>query len=107
MLNLTEMLELRLLYLILIFVQTGLSAIFYIYRRKARELSKLKVLITILIVFSFSIQIIDSIPYLFIDIFQFPEINIIFSNIFLFAISISTILFLIAVIEKEQNVLKK
>ena len=62
-------------------------------RQKNRKVSKLIIANRIFLTVSITVLILDSIPYLFIDILDVPVFNIILSNIFLLLLAFSSIIY--------------
>ncbi|TES95999.1 MAG: hypothetical protein E3J90_08865 [Promethearchaeota archaeon] len=62
-------------------------------RQKDRKVSKWLIVNRFILVVSITVLILDSIPYLFIDIFDVPVVNIILSNIFLLLLAVSSIIY--------------
>jgi hypothetical protein len=97
-------------YIIYLFILIGLcslSIVFLIFRDKSNRVLKLEPIIRFLLISSITVFILDSIPYLFIDIYDVPIINIILSNIFLMLIGISAILYQFGILKDIQVLEKK
>jgi len=62
-------------------------------RQKNRKVSRWSVANRFFLLASITVLILDSIPYLFIDIFDVPVVNIILSNIFLLILAVSSIIY--------------
>ncbi|MHA1492152.1 MAG: hypothetical protein ACTSRI_21190 [Promethearchaeota archaeon] len=107
MLNLTNSFEFVLLYLIILLITAFLSVMFYWLSKKEYKLSKLKILIAVLLLLTFIIHVIDSIPYLFSDIQRFPFVNIIFSSFVLFLSCFSTCFYYVSLLEPDRNKIKE
>ena len=90
-------------YLVLILVLTGLSITLYVSQRKEYDLSVIEKPIKILLIVSFTIFFLDSVPYLFTDIYQVPLTNIIFSNVILLLLCVSTIMLGFSFLDKEET----
>ena len=71
-----------------------LNIIMLIFRRRNSKLSSWIIVIRFLLISSITVYIIDSIPYLFIDIYDVPLFNIILSNIFGLLLGVSSGLYL-------------
>lgn len=68
-------------FLINLIILSGLTLFYNLFRKKSTKLVKLKSILGIWLTSSITIAFLDSIPYLYTDIFEMPMINIIFSNI--------------------------
>jgi len=80
-------------FLINLIILSGLTLIYNLFRKKCTKLVKLKSILGIWLTSSITIAFLDSIPYLYTDIFEMPVINIIFSNINFGLIGFSVILY--------------
>ncbi len=95
--------EFYIFYLILILILTGLTVIYYISLKKKYDLSVLKQPIIALLIISFTIFILDSVSYLFVDIDDVAIINIAFSNLFLFLLGFSTIMLGFSLLDEKEH----
>ncbi|MFX1406857.1 MAG: hypothetical protein ACFFC9_15545 [Promethearchaeota archaeon] len=90
---------------------TGLSIIniiFWTFQIKWYKRVKIKILMRILLVVGFTILIVDSIPYLFTDIYTVPIVNIVLSNVFLLLFCLAVVFYgiLLVDLKKEESGLK-
>jgi len=72
-------------------------------RQKNRNISKWFIVNRFLLIASITVFILDSIPYLFIDIFDVPIFNIIMSNIFLLLLAGASIIYEYITIKEKAN----
>ncbi len=70
-----------------------LNIVILFFRQKNRNISKWLKANRFFLVISITVLILDSIPYLFIDIFDVPVFSIILSNIYLLFLAISSIIY--------------
>jgi len=70
-----------------------LNVVILTLRHKNRKVSAWVIVNRFLLVSSIAVFILDSIPYLFIDIFDVPVFNIILSNIFLLLLAVSSTIY--------------
>lgn len=102
MIGYLESAQFYIIYLIILIGLCSLSIVFLIFRDKSIRILKLGSIIRVLLISCIVILILDSIPYLYIDIFDVPIINIILSNIFLMLIGISAILYEFGILKDTQ-----
>ena len=93
-------------FLINLIILSGLTLIYNLFRKKYTKLVKLKSILGIWLTSSITIAFLDSIPYLYTDIFEMPIINIIFSNINFGLIGFSVILYELSKYEFPKKVSK-
>ena len=93
-------------FLINLIVLSGLTFIYNQLRRRFPKLAKIKPVLLIWIVSSITIAILDSIPYLYLDLFEMPIINIIYSNIYIGLICVSFIFYELSKYEFSKKVVK-
>ena len=84
-----------------------LNSVILIFRHRNRKVSTWIIVSRFLLISSIAVFILDSIPYLFIDIYDVPIINIILSNIFLILIGISATLYEFGILKDTQVLEKK
>lgn len=70
------------------------NIVFLIFRHRNSKISTWIIVNRFLLISSITVYILDSIPYLFIDIFDVPLLNIILSNIFGLILGISSAIYL-------------
>ena len=70
-----------------------LNIVILVFRHRNWRVSTWIIVNRFLLVVSITVLILDSIPYLFIDIFNVPVVNIILSNIFLLLLAVSFIIY--------------
>jgi hypothetical protein len=70
-----------------------LNSVILIFRHRNRKVSTWIIVSRFLLISSIAVFILDSIPYLFIDIYDVPVFNIILSNIFGLLIGISAAIY--------------
>lgn len=83
-----------------------LNSVILFFGYKNRKVSTWIIVSRFLLISSITVFILDSIPYLFIDIFDVPVFNIILSNIFLLLLGVSAGIYEY-IITKENVSLKK
>ena len=83
-----------------------LNIVILIFHHRNRKVSTWVIVSRFLLISSITVFILDSIPYLFIDIFDVPVFNIILSNIFLLLLGVSAGLYEY-IITKENVSLRK
>ena len=83
-------------YLCFLGINLMLCLLYYFYREKNGRISKIQPILRMLAISSIVIWLLDSIPYLYIPIFEIPEANILLSNIFMFTIGITTVIYELA-----------
>jgi hypothetical protein len=84
-----------------------LNIVILISRHRNLKVSTWIIVIRFLLISSISVFILDSIPYLFIDIFDVPLFNIILSNIFVLLLGVSSAIYEYVIIEVNMNSRKK
>ena len=94
-------------FLINLIVLSVLTFIHNQFRRKHTKLVKLKPILSIWITSSITIAILDSVPYLYTDIFEMPIINIILSNVYIGLICFSVIFYELSKYEFPERTTKK
>jgi len=80
-----------------------LNIVILIFRGRDHKVSTWIKVNRFLLIVSITVFILDSIPYLFIDIFEVPIINIILSNIFLLLLAVSSVIYGYIIIEENMN----
>jgi len=80
-------------FLISLIVLSGSTFSYNQLRKKFPKLVKVRPILLIWIISSITISILDSIPYLYLDMFEMPIINIIYSNIYIGLICVSFIFY--------------
>ena len=80
-----------------------LNIVTLVFRYKNRKVSTWIIVNRIFLISSMTVLILDSIPYLFIYIFEVPVFNIILSNIFLLLLAVSTIIYEYTIIKENMN----
>lgn len=95
------------IFLINLIVLSGLSFIYNQFRKKNTKLVKLKPILRIWIISSITIAILDSVPYLYTDIFEMPIINIILSNVYIGLICVSVIFYELSKYEFPERTTKR
>ena len=80
-----------------------LNSIVLILRNKNRKVSTWIIVNRFLLISSITVFILISIPYLFIDIFAVPILNIILSNVYALLIGVSAILYECTIIKETTN----
>ncbi len=97
-------------YLILLMILCALTTIYFIDIRISNKyhdkILKLKTLLKILFISVLTIYLLDSMPYLFIDIREFSVGNIILSNIFLLLTCFSSVMYVLSIDQKASEVRK-
>ena len=96
-----------LVFLINLIILSGLTFIYNQFRRKYTKLAKLKPILRIWLISSITISFLDSIPYLYLDLFDMPIINIIFSNVYIGLICVSFIFYELSKYEFPERITKK
>ena len=96
----------NIIFLINLIILSVLTLIHNQFRKKFTKLVKLKPILSIWITSSITIAILDSIPYLYSDMFEMPIINIIFSNIYFGLIGFSVIFYELSKYEFPKKVTK-
>ena len=79
------------------------NIVILIFRGRDHKVSTWVIVTRFLLIASITVFILDSIPYLFIDIFDVPVINIILSNIFLLLLAGSSVIYGYIIIEENMN----
>ena len=80
-----------------------LNSVVLIFRYKNRKISMWIVVNRFLLISSFAVFILISIPYLFIDIFEVPIFNVILSNVYALLICVSAILYEYTIVKEYIN----
>ena len=83
-------------YLVFLFNLIFLSGLTFIhnkFRKKYAKLGKIKPILRIWIISSVTIVVLDSIPYLYSNIFEMSITNVVYSNIFIGLICVSVIFY--------------
>ena len=94
-------------FLISLIILSGLTFTYNQLRKKFPKLAKIRPILLIWIISSITISILDSIPYLYLDLFEMPIINIIYSNIYIGLICVSFIFYELSKYEFPKRVVKK
>lgn len=95
-----------LIFLINLIVLSGLTFSYNQLRKRFPKLAKIRPILHIWIISSITIAILDSIPYLYLDLFEMPINNIIFSNIYIGLICFSAIFYELSKFEFPKRVSK-
>jgi len=93
-----------LIFLILLGVLCVLNITILIGRKKNGKIRKLIPLNRYFLLICIAIFVLDSIPYLYIDIFVVPVVNVILSNIFLLLIGTSFVIYEYIDVSDKKNV---
>ena len=80
-----------------------LNIVILTLRRRNRRISTWIIINRFLLISSIAVFILDSIPYLFIDIFEVPVFNIILSNIFLLLLAVSSTIYEYIITKRNTN----
>ena len=80
-----------------------LNLVILTLRQKNRNISKWIIVNRFLLIVSITVLILDSIPYIVIDIFNVPVVNIILSNIFLLLLAGTSIIYEYITIKEKAN----
>jgi len=91
-------------FLINLIILSGLTLMHNLFRKKLTKLAKIKPILRIWIISTITIAILNSVPYLYTDIFEMPTINIIFSNVNLGLIGFSVIFYELSKYEFPKKV---
>ena len=91
-------------FLINLIILSGLTFTYNQLRKKFPKLAKIRPILLIWIISSITISILDSIPYLYLDMFEMPIINIIYSNIYIGLICVSFIFYELSKYEFPKDV---
>ena len=83
-----------------------LTLIHNLFRKKSAKLAKIKPILRVWVISTITIAILDSVPYLYTNIFETPIINIILSNIYLGLIGFSIIFYELSKYEFPKKGLK-
>ena len=78
-------------FLVFNIVLASMSAVLYYMQKKRRVYQPIMAFLLISLIVSFTIFILDSIPYLYLDIEQFSAVSILFSNLYLLLLGATTI----------------
>jgi len=84
----------------------GIITIYYLLRAKKPKVLRMQFLVRIFLISALTVFLLDSLPYLVVDIWEIPTFNIIFANIFLLLLCYSTIMFELAKLQannKDKN----
>lgn len=93
-------------FLINLIILSGFTFTYNQLRKKFPKLANIRPVLLIWIISSITISILDSIPYLYLDLFEMPIINIILSNIYLGLICFSVIFYELSKYEFPKKVEK-
>ena len=93
-------------FLINLIILSGLTFTYNQLRKKFPKLANIRPILLIWIISSITISILDSIPYLYLDLFEMPIINIIYSNIYIGLICVSFIFYELSKYEFPKKVNK-
>ena len=93
-------------FLINLIILSGLTLIHNQFRKRFIKLARIKPFLRVWIIASITITLLDSVPYLYLDVFEMPIINIIFSNIYIGLICISVIFYELSIYEFPKKVNK-
>ena len=96
--------EFYLAFLINLIILSGLTFTYNQLRKRFPKLAKIRPILLIWIISSITISILDSIPYLYLDLFEMPIINIIYSNIYIGLICVSFIFYELSKYEFPKKV---
>jgi len=96
-----------LVFLINLIFLSGFTFIHNEFKKKYTKLGKIKPILHIWIISSITITILDSIPYLYSNIFEMPIINVVYSNIFFGLICVSVIFYELSKYEFPERTTKK
>ena len=96
-----------LVFLINLIFLSGFTFIHNQFRKKYTKLGKIKPILHIWIISSITIILLDSIPYLYLNIFEMPIINVVYSNIFIGLICVSVIFYELSKYEFPERTTKK
>ena len=91
-------------FLLLVVVLCVLNIAILVGRKKNGKIRKLIPFNKYFLLICIVIFVLDSIPYLFIDIFVIPVVNTILSNVFLLLIGISSVMYEYMDISDKMNV---
>ena len=80
-----------------------LNIVILVFRYRNRKVSLWIIVNRFLLISSIAVFILDSIPYLFIDIFEVPVFNIILSNIFLLLLAVSSTIYEYIITKENVN----
>lgn len=99
-------LDSELFYLIFLCWLVGLcvfNSVILIFGHKNRKFSTWIIVNRYLLISSITVFILDSIPYLFIDIYEVPTFNVILSNVYALLICVAAILYEYSIIKETIN----
>ena len=80
-----------------------LNSVILIFGHKNRKVSTWIIVNRFLLISSVAVFILDSIPYLFIDIFEVPIFNVILSNVYALLLCVYAILYEYTIIRETIN----
>ena len=85
----------------------ALNSAILIFGHKIRKIPTLIIINRFLVISSAAVFILDSIPYLFIDIYEVPIFNIVLSNVYALLICVTAVLYEYSIIKQTINSKKK
>jgi len=82
MLSYMDSIECYIVFMIYNLILCSIITIYYILRAKKAKILKMQFLVRIFLISALTVFLLDSLPYLVVDIWEVPTFNIIFANIF-------------------------
>ncbi|MFX0059552.1 MAG: hypothetical protein ACFE85_16815 [Candidatus Hodarchaeota archaeon] len=95
--------EFSVAFLLLLSGLSSVNIIFWTFRIQWYNRVEIKILMRTLLFVAFTILIVDSIPYLYTDIYTISPINIVLSNMFLLLFCLSIIFYGILLVDLKKG----